>query len=43
MARIYKLKKNRWEDTVAERKDGQRSDVFTEFMIVAQKKKRQEH
>ena len=39
MARIYRLKKNQWEDSVSERKNGQRSDVFTEYMIALSKKK----
>ncbi len=39
MARVCKLKKNHREDSIAERKNGQQSDVFTDFMIALSKKK----
>ena len=40
MARVYKLKKNHWEDSIAERKNGQQSDVFTDFMIALSERKK---
>ena len=39
MARIFKLDRDRLDGAVAERKDGERTDVFTDFMIVADKTK----